>query len=704
VVPSMIGRDGSGMLGGSMLYVWLRAALVATAFVAVLEVVLVAAVVSMAVSSVAEAFSLVATAAGFVLLAALPFAGLLYLFERYVWPRLPAAVREPRIEVILGVAVGAPTVVAIVTSLGRLVAAADLEFSAPMAFVVKVAAIAAVAVVALLVVSAVPVFRRVAAAAPRVLRPRVALAALAWIASVTALAVAHHGLFSIHGVGAAGIAGLAGVVMATIAARLTGSSTEVSRRGRWILRCAPVVVLVSAAVCVRDPHTRFVLAGHAPTAGYLADLAGTLADRDGDGAPPRWIGGDDCDEGNARVGPGLREVAGDGIDQDCRGGDARARAPEAPQPYPGCAADPSLGVLVVTIDALRADAIDANTTPNLWTFARTAIVHARAFSPSTATIPSVVSMLTGRPVSDVIAGGNALRAIPSNVTTSRGYTFGTPFPHLLRKAGFTTAAINPFDLFLSGDLKQLGGFDAFNAYPHDYPVHGAKAGLMSAQIVNGILGHARDAADGRRLFLWAHVPDLHAPYPPRGIAHEPSSRRSSDHAGYLRGVRYVDNQLGRLFLELQRSGLDKRFVVVVTSDHGEDLGQRGREGHGPNLFDESIHVPLMLAIPGCAPRVLDAPVSVTALAATLGLVVGVSVPGESLAQGRPYAIAEAPYARDHRRAIISARGKLIVSIRTGGRVLFDLEADPGETTDVYKTAHELRSELERYYQDWLDRP
>lgn len=464
-------------------------------------------------------------------------------------------------------------------------------------------------------------------------------------------------------------------------------------------------MLVAGAVSLRDPHARFVIEVHAPTAGYLANALGSLADIDGDGAPPMWLGGADCDVGNAAIGPGRREIAGDGVDQDCRSGDAPVRTAEPPKPYPGCAAPASpLSVLVITIDAFRADALDPTTTPNLMTFARSAIVHTRASSPATNTAPSVTSLLTGRPVSDLIPGGNVLASIDGDVTTARRYDFGTPIPHLFRLAGFESAAINPFALFEAGDFRRLAGFNALDAYANDAPVASAKDALMSAQIVDGILRHLRATTGDRRLFLWAHIPDLHAPYLPASIGPSPAPGAPIDHPAYLRGVRYVDNQLGRLLMTLHAEHLDERFVIAITSDHGEDLGQRGREGHGRNLYEESIPVPLVISIPGCAPRVLEEPVSVTALGATLAGAVGVQVQGDTLAQGRPYAVAEAAYARDHRRAISTARGKLIVSVRTGGRVLFDLAADPGETRDVYASQPTLRGDLEARYQDGLDRP
>ena len=688
-----------------MLRTWLRAGLIAAALVAGLEMLLVIAVVAMAVSAPGEALTLLLATAALNAVAALPLAGGLALLERFVLPRLPEAIRAPRIEALLGIAIGAPLAAYLVGVVSRLSHPADLEFAEPAALLERVATIGVVAVVAVAVVAALPVLRRLGEASPRLLRPRALLVGLASLAAVLMLVLAHLGLFSIHQITPAGWAGVGALALATLAVRLASRARPLSRRGTWILGASATGLLVGGAASLRDPHARFVIEVHAPTAGYLANALGSLADIDGDGAPPTWLGGADCAEGNAAIGPGRREIAGDGIDQDCRGGDAAVRPADPPTPYPGCTPPAApLSVLLITIDAFRADALDPLTTPNLMTFARSAIVHTRATSPATNTAPSVTSLLTGRPVSDLIPGGNVLATGDGDATTDRSYNFGTPLPHLFRLAGFQTAAINPFALFESGDFRRLAGFNALDAYAHDVPVATAKDALMSAQIVDGILQHVRSATEGRRLFLWAHLPDLHAPYLPAGITPAPAPGAPNGHPAYLRGVRYVDNQLGRLLMTLHAEHLDERFVIAITSDHGEDLGQRGREGHGPNLYEESIHVPLLVSIPGCAPRILEEPVSVTALVTTLAQAVGVAAPGDTLAQGRPYAVAEAAYARDHRRAISTARGKLIVSVRTGGRVLFDLAADPGETRDVHATASALRAELEGYYQHWLDRP
>jgi arylsulfatase A-like enzyme len=198
------------------------------------------------------------------------------------------------------------------------------------------------------------------------------------------------------------------------------------------------------------------------------------------------------------------------------------------------------------------------------TFARNAIVYLHATSPATNTSPSITALLGGRPVTDLIPGGNVLRAFEGDETTTRTYNFGTPVPHRFRLAGYVTSAINPFALFADGDFQRLAGFDAVNAYPHDQVVTTAKESLMSAQIVDGIVRQLRSLPDDKPMFLWAHIPDLHAPYLPPGRGREPGPDAPPHQRAYLRAVGYVDNQLGRLLATLHAERLDARYAIVIT--------------------------------------------------------------------------------------------------------------------------------------------
>jgi arylsulfatase A-like enzyme len=143
--------------------------------------------------------------------------------------------------------------------------------------------------------------------------------------------------------------------------------------------------------------------------------------------------------------------------------------------------------------------------------------------------------------------------------------------------------------------------------------------------------------EDRPTFLWVHVFDPHAPFEapvqrldPRGArAHfqgrvEPSELFAaallvSAYVGYEAEVAYTDGELGRLFEAWDRRARGPRSVVAVTSDHGEGLGEHGYLGHGLYLYEEQLHVPLLLRATGrlgAGARVAE-PSSMVDLGATL---------------------------------------------------------------------------------------
>ncbi len=93
---------------------------------------------------------------------------------------------------------------------------------------------------------------------------------------------------------------------------------------------------------------------------------------------------------------------------------------------------------------------------------------------------------------------------------------------------------------------------------------------------------------------------------------------------YDRCIAYLDDQLGRLFEELRRRGELDRSVVIVTSDHGEHLGERDLFGHGCSVYRPELHVPLVVVAPGSCPagRAIDGPVSLRDVPATVFDLVG----------------------------------------------------------------------------------
>jgi arylsulfatase A-like enzyme len=160
---------------------------------------------------------------------------------------------------------------------------------------------------------------------------------------------------------------------------------------------------------------------------------------------------------------------------------------------------------------------------------------------------------------------------------------------------------------------------------------------------------------------------------------------------YYASIMFLDAQVGRILDALRASGQADNTLVVFTSDHGLALGSHGLFGK-QNLYDHSMHAPLLLAGPGVPQgRQFDALCYLLDVFPTLGELAGVPAPegseGKSLAPvlaGKQAGIRDSLFTayRDVQRAVRDGRWKLIVYPKINKVQLFDLEKDPAELTDL----------------------
>lgn len=236
-------------------------------------------------------------------------------------------------------------------------------------------------------------------------------------------------------------------------------------------------------------------------------------------------------------------------------------------------------------------------------------------------------------------------------------------------------------------------------------------------------------ADDQPVFAWSHLNDLHAPIHPGrvregGLLGDPSDlrqfrwdlRRVADQyesnyaAMYESTLRYVDAQIARLVDYLQETDQWDETVLIVTADHGEALYDRGVYGHAAGndryvydptrdyMYEELLHVPLLVRIPGGEGRRVDSPISLAWLheliAETAGLERG-DFPRQSGRESHldpdedVLVVADAISADGHTIATRQGRIKRISECAGGDRgslngdpLVFDLDVDPGERTDL----------------------
>lgn len=239
-------------------------------------------------------------------------------------------------------------------------------------------------------------------------------------------------------------------------------------------------------------------------------------------------------------------------------------------------------VLLITIDTLRADALGAYggraRTPRLDALAARGVRYDFAHAHAVLTLPSHASILTGRyPFEHGIRDNSGYRLRDGEPTLAS----------LLKQAGYATGAfIGAFPLDARFGLSQ--GFDVYddrlaeNLASADFVIAERPAGDVVAAARQWI------SAQQGRWFSWVHVFDPHAAYAPP----PPYDREYAD-SPYHGEVAYTDRALGTLFDAVAASG--RPTLVVVTSDHGEALGDHGELTHGLFAYESTLRVPLIVA-------------------------------------------------------------------------------------------------------------
>ena len=237
-------------------------------------------------------------------------------------------------------------------------------------------------------------------------------------------------------------------------------------------------------------------------------------------------------------------------------------------------------VLVVTIDTLRADRLGvygaANVaTPNMDALARQGAWAPQADAHVPLTRPSHVSLFTGRYPAEHGVRDNVAPPLRADVPL---------LAERFQRNGFATAA------FLASVVldRQAGLARGFDLYADRFaPGADRRPGdEVVAQALEWIKGKPRS-------FAWVHLYDPHAPYLPPG-------RYATEYADrpYDGTVAWCDELVGRLVDALRQAGTLDTTLLIVTSDHGEALGEHGEDVHGFFVYEATLRVPLIIRGPG----------------------------------------------------------------------------------------------------------
>ncbi len=337
----------------------------------------------------------------------------------------------------------------------------------------------------------------------------------------------------------------------------------------------------------------------------------------------------------------IRLIAeGDGPAGRWRGLRLRCRQPRQNAALPQVP-DPPRVVVVYVLDALRADAVGhlgsaSGATPCMDRLASEGAVFANHFSVAPNTGPATKSLFTGY---GFLKGRRLAAGGPPTLAED------------FAEAGFSTASFSA-NFHVSPGMGLTRGFGHFALLPLDFEFEdGAEVTVNdSAERVHRAALKWLDGVNADdRVLLYLHTLNPHNPYTPpepfpsRALTSVGSSIGGGTHTlaairdlgmtttphdeqrireWYTAGVAYNDAALCGLMDELQRR-FEDRFLFVMTSDHGEELFDHGSVLHGYTLYDELLHVPLVMWWPGRIPPVrIGAATDTLDLTATLRALIG----------------------------------------------------------------------------------
>ncbi|MBW2272761.1 MAG: sulfatase [Deltaproteobacteria bacterium] len=356
-----------------------------------------------------------------------------------------------------------------------------------------------------------------------------------------------------------------------------------------------------------------------------------------------------------------------------------------------------LNVVLYLIDTLRADRLSfqgyaRKTSPRMDALAARSIVFTNAYSPGSYTLPSVTSLFGSRFPSALNGRLTPGEIVPETLTES------------FRKAGYATAAFQANSLVKSITTHHERGFDVYRAFP--MTGKSPKQGFVAASTLHRSALHWVRKHAAAPFFLYLQSMDVHGPHPapepweqkfvgeapvpgPVGLAHKPVSTKLSDR--YDGRLAYQDHEIGRLLARLRNMQLAHDTAIIVTSDHGEPLGERGHILHGHSLFEELVHIPLIMDLPGEPPRRIADVVSLMDLGPTILDIAGIPKPdglvGHSMLEPRACTTPATAYGELMRPKTLEIHGwyvrqgewKLIMNRK--GEKLFHLPTDPTEDSD-----------------------
>ncbi|MBX3230122.1 MAG: sulfatase-like hydrolase/transferase [Labilithrix sp.] len=501
--------------------------------------------------------------------------------------------------------------------------------------------------------------------------------------------------------------------------------------GSVALNLLLLALTVRAATTIGEPpEVARGIEKQAPLGKIALAALRTATDHDKDGFSASFAGGD-CNDADKGISPGAVDVPGNGIDEDCSGEDTPLTAPPEKKAPVAAVERPkkTYNVILITVDTLRPDLGFMGwrhpTSPNLDKIAEKGTVFENAYSMASYTGKAVGPMLIGRYPSETITEFSHFNSYgDANVFTAER----------VRDVGARTfAGMCHWYFKPSSGLKQ--GFEVWDtsAIPagmgdNDNTVTSVGMGDLALKLLQkpeNTLGEdlptegGNVGADGQkkphRFFAWFHFFDPHAQYVPHKDAPDFSSDNTPQRAIYDQEVWFTDKHIGRVLDYVASQPWADETAIVMTADHGEAFYEHGMAMHGREIWNELVHVPLFVYVPGVPPRRVKQKRSHIDVSPTIIDLMGVTIPDDGSLRGHTlladvFAPKDAeleerdvyvdmpagPY-NGAKRALVFGPTPGMKLTHQGGfnYQLYDLGEDPGEKKDLSSNKEKLKEAIAR---------
>ncbi|MCF7955489.1 MAG: sulfatase [Phycisphaerae bacterium] len=404
-------------------------------------------------------------------------------------------------------------------------------------------------------------------------------------------------------------------------------------------------------------------------------------------------------------------------------------------------------VIFIVIDTLRADAIscinpDTMATPNIDALAGDGVLFNNARSTSPWTVPSVASLLTG--VSPLAHRTMTIKSqLPDECVTIAEY---------FDQQNYQTAAFYQNTNLNNRNFEQ--GFDTFKFHvlPKDFFLHQRLLKFLAGKTetikrpkwaTDQAIGWLDKNID-RHGFLYVHYIDPHSPYTPKdeylpkgdvpkrvgktfkienflstrtGFLVLTQSEKSWVRKLYEAEVANIDENIGRIINDLKAKGIYDQSLIVLTSDHGDEFWEHGSVEHGHTLYNELLHVPMIIKMPSqSVKRVVDSRVKINSITPTVLDICNIKYDPKSISAPSLAAaitndekvtpvniVATGLLYYENRIAVEFDDYKYIERLDNGRQELYNIKDDPEELINIAKDNTEIISIAKKIIADEQER-